>query len=283
MKNSIVTIYLKLNAFTEDKLAIGLLYAGENHVFFEWSDSKIKSAANFLKINPIQVINKEFKNLKKNLESDNNALIKDHLFINGHLNKLKEVDDGLISFSDPKPVAKSFDKAGFQKLFEKYIKGAKANKAEEKRPNFHAKVKETLKANPFFRKRADIDYSVSPSVISSIYKPHKVDFISVNSRVLTGFSLDFDQTIERIENKLYEYRALTEGFYDFSKRKGLKTGSYLAFYKDPGDNDAKRELLENVLQDNTLPFELKEGDKIEETGKLLEEKGYKKFSSFIGG
>ena len=281
MDNFIVTVYLRINAYTEDKLAVGLLYSGSRNIFFNWSDAKLQIALKFLEPNSKRALSKELNNLKKSIESNNGALIYDHCFSSEYFTYLRSVDDVLITFSDPNPVSNELDADKFDNLFKVYIEGNMKAKPAKEMDNFHAKFKQQLNANPIFYNRADLDYKVLPSIISSIYNPLKIDFISVNGSILAGFVLDFDQTPVTIENKFYEYRALTEGFKEFSHKKGLDAGNYLAFYNDPGDNLNKKEMLENAFNDSTLPFELKEGEKLNETAEILEKKDYRKFSDFI--
>jgi hypothetical protein len=282
MKNFISPLYIRTNTISEERICIGLFVSSDERLYFAWSETKVKLADRLIEGDVYPILKKNFQTIEKEVEScsyDRPGCANKYSY--NYFSYLDAYNDGLLEFKKPSILPKAVTIDQFQSLYKLYVGEAMSLKEPStKATTLYQKVKHYLQ-DPVFAEKADKNYKVSETVISTIYRPQLVDFISCNGSLLTGYSIDFTASPTTIENRLYEFRALVEGLSAFAEKKRLKgPGKYIAYFEPPQE-DAQVNIFRNALQDKSKNFELKPVDELAGVIELLERNNYRKFSELI--
>lgn len=287
MNNYLSILFVRPNPVWEEKVSIGLFGLSEDHIRFIWSESKLSITKKWLQDEVYESLRKTIKNIQKEIEHLEKLKTLPDLFKNdtpdlSYFTYLSKYNNGLLGFEEPARIADSTiftNDRKFKELFHLYIHEMKDK--EEKKDSFHRVVAKRLKSETI-NSRADTNYKLDNRIVSTIYRPHLIDLISVNGTILTGKIINFSSTPETIESGLHEYRALVEGLSSFieANNKFSKKGKFLALFNNP-DGKKQESILRNALNDSSKPFDLVEWDKIDEIEEMLERGNYRKFSEML--
>ena len=139
---------------------------------------------------------------------------------------------------------------------------------------------ESILSRETFVKKADIHLPITNDIISSMYRPFVVDFISCNGSYLAGHSIDFNSSVDIIEKKINEFRILSEGLKALAIKKRLDgEGEYIVYFNEPESNSQKK-IFDAAKTDSSKPFKMKEVESMKEIEAQLN-KGYKKFTEVL--
>lgn len=287
MKSHISTLFVRPNPVWEEKISIGLFGISGDHIRFVWSEKKLPVVKKWLPEEVYTSLRKTIKNIHKEIQrlekvKTNPGLFRDDVPDLSYFSYLSRYNNGLLGFTEPTPVADPdmiTDDRKFRELFRLYIHEVKDEEGDK--GSFRRMVNRRLKSEKI-SSRADTHYKLDNKIVSTIYRPHLIDLISVNGTILAGKTVDFSSTPETIESGLYEFRVLVEGLSRFIKESGKfrEEGKFLALYSKPAGKK-QESILRNALNDSSKPFELEKWERIDEIEEMLEKENYRKFSEVI--
>jgi hypothetical protein len=129
--------------------------------------------------------------------------------------------------------------------------------------------------------KIDIDYKVSPNVLSGIYTPHNVEFIGKNGSFIAGDTIDFNAKPGTIEKSLFEFDRIARGLKHLALKNNLENeGKYYAYFSLPEAEEGKK-VLDLARKDKNKNFVLKELDHLEKLSDRIEDDEFGKFSEWV--
>lgn len=282
MKNFTSELYLKTSNLTDEKVCIGLFAISEDSKHFAFSSRKLKLADKLLEQRVFRSVSSNLKRLKREIDrlTDNSVLpFESGKYNSASFEYLSRYSNGLLFFTEPRPIALELTDETFEKLFVKLV--GEAEVKSDKRTDFKEKASKILKRKEF--DAVDRNYKVTPELIRNMYAAHTIDFIGKNGVVLAGNTIDFNAMPATIDKGLFEFSRISKGLARLSEEFGFDgPGEYTAYFEFPEDADS-RKVLDLAIKDESKGFELKELDTLELTAKRISRGNYVKFSSAVEG
>lgn len=286
MKSYYSVIYITPNFSSEERISVGLLLVTDGIPIFDYSEFKIKVAKNIIGKDAFLSIKKVLKNIKEHVS--NYTLNNELQFLEGspfsfdYTSYLHNYHNNLITYSDPSKSRGHYSKSDFSDLYKIYVNDISnlINEDTEKKVDPKKTFLRKIKESPI-KDKINTFYRLTPSKISSIYTPHKVDYIGVNGTVITGNSLDFNKDPYYIERDLFLFKNLAEGINNFASKNNLPpNGKHSVYFNDP-EGKKQKKILERALQEKNSKIILKHYDEFDYDEKKILKKNTMKFSSLL--
>jgi len=276
--NFTAEIYLKTNEHTDEKVCIGLFAISPERKFFSYSTKKLKLASGLMEYNALKNIESTLKRFRNGITTNHEMPISE---LDDYLNferfqYLTTYSKGLLFFKEPKPLDFELSNENFEKLFRLFV--GEFDEVKSKVVTARTLFNKELKSEEF--NKIDVNYTLNPETIRTIYAPHKIDFVGKNGVLHAGNFIDFTTKPETIDKSLMEFDRIATGLNLFSKSKGIGAGHYKAYFSEPEDNGAKK-VLDRAIKDTTKSYELVGLDKINEIKLLLNTGEFMKFSEIV--
>lgn len=284
MKSFYSVLYLKSESISDEKIAVGMLLNADNKPVFDYSEDKLKVAAKIIDSDAVDSIERTLKNIKKKVRSYSKDKKQTEAFdidpfTSGYFDYLSRYSNNLLIYSKPSENMGDFENEDFASLF-KLLIDKNYGVVEEKTVSFKDKAEKTLKASRV-SERLDIKYRVPKERVKSIFSNKEVDYIGVNDSIYSGNIIDTATDHYVIENKVYQLRALVEGLQDLAKSFKMKNeGHHILYYNEP-EGRKERDVIHDLMKDDTCPFLIKPWDKFEEEERNIEKHNVGKFSEYI--
>lgn len=284
MKPFYSVLYIKSESISEEKIAVGMFLNAEKKPIFDYSEDKLRIAAKIVESDAVNSVEKVLKNIKKKVSSyskdkKQTEAFNIEPFTSTYFEYLSRYSNNLLIYSKPSENMGDFENDDFKSLFRLLI-DKNYGVIEEKPISFKEKAEKRLKASKV-SERLDIKYRVPKNRVKSILSNKEVDYIGVNDSIYSGNVIDTETDHYVIESKVYQLRALIDGLMDLAHSLHLKNeGHHILYYNEPVGRKQK-EVIHDLLRDDTSPFLIKPWDTFEEEEKSIEEHGVGKFSEFI--
>lgn len=279
-------VYLKSDSISDEKIAVGLFLKSGSKPFFDYSPSKLKIASKLLDKDVIDSTERALKNIKqavlKEFKPHNQTEAFDiEPFTASYFNYLSRYANNILLFTDPNLNTGKFNDEDFSYLFELIVdKNFNSEKKDAVELSFNDKVSKSILNSPV-SERVDVEYKFTRDLISSIYRATTVNFVGANGNIVSGNSIDTNSDYYTIENKLYTYRALTEGLSEFAKTINMKDDAYhVVLFNDTNDSK-KRNLIAHAMSDDSSPFELKPWNEFPEIENYVQSRNVMKLSELL--
>jgi hypothetical protein len=287
MKSIISIIYLQTNSVSGEKIAVGLLAASENEVFFQVSEQKLKLAGKLSNDDVIKHAEISFQLIKNkvneaNKEHKSQALLKsDTVFTKEYITYLNKYSKGLMQFDTPKSYSGVIDKKMFKTLFEQFIAVWEEKQEQAKHVQFHTVIKKQLN-KPIFKQKVDIDYMLQPEKIKGLLLPQDITLISKNGNILAAQAIDFATSEKVIAEHMYELEVIINCLEKFGKEhiKKYGKGSYYLIFNNPAKNSPQEKLLNEIKKTKAGIMNIEEAGYLNELENKLKKDEYSKFSEF---
>ncbi len=276
--NFTAEIYLKTNEHTDEKVCIGLFAISPERKFFSYSTKKIKLASGLLDYDVLKNIEATLKHFRDGIKTNHDmpvSALDDYLNAE-RFHYLNTYSKGLLFFTKPKPLDVELTPENFDKLFRLFV--GELDEVKRKVVSARKVFNEELKSEEF--NKIDVNYKLNPEIISTIYTPHKIDFIGKNGVLHAGNFIDFSTKPETIDKSLMEFDRIASGLNLFSASKGIGKGSYKAYFNEPEDKETKK-VLDRAMKDSSKAYELVGLDKINDIKTLLSTGAFIKFSEIV--
>lgn len=277
MESFLSPIYINLSDLTDERLCIALMAVSNEDIKFDFSEKKLKTATSFLPNNLFNSINRSLKTMKKELakaSSEELVMFKKKTFKAEYFDYLSKYSHGIISFSEPRPIAQNVDKDTYKKYFEMFV-GDCLTMPKKKVKTFRSIVNSYIKKEPF--KKVDTHFDITPKMVNdSIFVSHKLDFIGKNGSIYAGKSIDFNIDPKDVESRTFIYNNLVKGLKSIESRTKLKSGKYELFFNPPESKEGKA-ILDKARKHN-MEFRLRELEDLDKVADTLENGNYSKFS-----
>ena len=284
MKPFYSVLYLKSESISDEKIAVGMFLNAEKKPVFDYSEEKLKVASKVIDSDAVDSIERTLKNIKKKVRSFSMDKTQAEAFdiepfTSGYFDYLSRYSNNLLIYSKPSDNIGDFEYEDFKSLF-KLLIDKNYGVVEEKPVSFKEKAEERLKTSRV-SERLDIKYRVPKNRVKSIFRSTKVDYIGVNDSIYSGNILNTEMDHYSIGNKVYHLRALIEGLMDLAESLELKNkGRHVLYYNEP-EGKSQKDIIHDLIKDDTHPFTIKRWELFEEEEKNIEEHNVGKFSKFI--
>lgn len=283
MKSFYSILYIKPEPASDEKVAVGLLLNAYKKPIFDYSNEKLKIAANLVGAETTDSIERKLKNIKKKItsisETENQIEAFDiNPFSESYLKYLNNYSNNLLVYSNPSENHGDFCVDDFIDLFRLLIdKNFEIKDKEEE--SFKSVVKKRINSS-VVKEKMDIFYKVPKKSVETIYRDHIVDFIGVNGSIISGNSIDMKGDPYNLENKFYLLRVLIDGLLNLAQKFKMKNaGKHIVFFNDP-EGRKNKDLLHDALNDSSSPLTLKHWDDFEEEEEWIANTSITKFSEF---
>lgn len=268
MKTYYSIIYATLKTIVDEKIAVGLILANENHVLYKFSDTKLQLIKSLLKNDNYNFI----KTILQTIDNKINTLITNDLFNNqkvdsffseSNLSYLADYNNNLILIDKPKIIELEVTDENFKILFEKFV----FQFVEKKK--VHSKIEKTVskKLYPRIEKRVNLDRIITPAEIDSLYYAVDVNFIGKNGITVTGNIFDFNKPEYHLKAELSQYQLLIMALENIKKN-----GKYFIVADEPEkDKNNQLSIWNEVLKHKS--FEIVIPNEIEKISEYVETNG----------
>jgi len=284
MKPFYSVLYLKSESISDEKIAVGMFLNAENKPVFDYSEDKLRVAAKIIDSDAVDSVERALKNIKKKIQTYSNdkkqmEAFDIEPFTSSYFDYLSRYSNNLLIYSKPSDNIGDYGNEDFTSLF-KLLIDKNYGFVEVKPISFKETAEKKLKASRV-AERLDIKYRVPKNRVKSIFSSKEVDYIGVNDSIYSGNIIDTETDHYVIENKVYQLRALIDGLKDLAASLKLKNeGHHILYYNEP-EGRKQKEVIHDLIKDDTSPFLTKPWEKFEEEEKNIEEHGVGKFSEYI--
>ncbi len=285
MNNFYSILYLRPEPVSDEKISIGLFLNSHKKPVFDFSENKLKLASKLIGTDAKDSIERMLRNIKAKTDSasknkNQTEAFNINSFSKDYFDYLKRYSNNLLIYSKPSENIGNFNLDDYNELFRLLIdKNFRVKK--EAKESFKTAFKNKIKSS-VINEKIDTFYSLSKDSLESVYRDHRVGYIGVNGRIITGNSIDLRGNPYNAENNLYLYRAMAEGLSNVASKRGItKEGKHIIYHNEP-DSKKGNDLLSKAKSDRTTPLKFKYwGEFEEEEERIAASDSIRKFSDFI--
>ena len=284
MKPFYSVLYIKPEPVSEERIAVGLFLNADKRPAFDYSEEKLKVAANLIGSDATDSIERMLRNIKKKADSvskDKNQVEAFNInpFTESYFNYLNNYNNNLLLYSDPSENRGDFNSSDYRELFRLLIDKRYGREAE-KEESFKTSVRKKINSS-VVKEKMDVFYKVPKSSVKTIYRNHEVDYVGINGMITSGNSVDMEGDFYNLENRFNLFRLLAEGLTKFAENNNLaKGGHHTVFYNEPVGKRNK-ELLYDALHDDSNPVVFKHWEEFSEEEAWVDNNSFRKFSEVI--
>ena len=284
MKSYYSIVYLSPIIASNEKIAIGLLFVSEGIPLFKYSERKLNIAKKLIEKNSFNSIVKVLDSIKDHIHEF--TLNNEMNFLEGspfsfeYTSYLNGYHNNILTYSDPSKSVGEYLKNDFDDLYRIYIDNVINHEFEENRIDYIRNFTRRIKTSPI-KNKIDTFFELRPRVVDSIYSSHKVSYIGVNGRLITGNSLDLNKDPYYIERDLYLYRSLAIGLNQFSEKVNLPSnGNHIVYFNEP-EGIRQKEVFDRALKDKNSGITFKPYESFDADEEYILEEDIKRFSDFL--
>jgi hypothetical protein len=253
MNSFISTIFINTNSYSSEKIAVALLIATEEKIWYKYATHKVDIAEKLMHAELKKHLQLSLKLIENKVDETNYSLTNNHknlikfetVFSDTYFSYLNKYSSGLLHFENPKPIAKEISEQTFLSLYALYVGDNDAHKKTVKHFNFHQAINEKLK-NPLLIEKADIDFKIQPSKLDGIYSPVLIKLATKNGVIQAYQDIDFTTSVDTIAKHLYEWEVLTNALNKFSENNNLGLGTYKVIFNKPEAKSEQEGILNKV-------------------------------------
>jgi hypothetical protein len=233
-------------------------------------------------------IEKYFKNIADSIYEANSKGIhfaESYVLNEEHLVYLNKYENGVLFYEKPNPIAFSLNDKSFAELFKMMINDELEDfdKPKNHVESLKTTIKNKLKGRLVLKTKADIEYTVKPSIVKDVFSEIELDYITVNGAINAGMHIDFNTSSNTIANHIYEYFGLANALSKMNlNRKRTSEPIYNIYFNTPEGKEQK-ELLDKMMNVKSIEgIVVKELDAIDKDIDAIEKSDkYVPFSSVI--
>ncbi|WP_017259096.1 hypothetical protein [Pedobacter arcticus] len=199
------------NSLSNENLAVGMIVISGKDVFYKFSAEKVNLVK---RINPLNVSLLEYTldKIKSFIDDEivsNKALFSDLTFNVDYLERLSIYNNGFLKFDKPSGINMSFDKAGFDDFFKRYIE---LNIDVPAKPVIDRSFSNAISkafSEPL-KNKIDINYKMKKGMIPNLFFDYKLDGIGINGVIYTVKSIDLnaEPPIDRLNTQVTDLESL---------------------------------------------------------------------------
>ncbi len=259
MKSFYSILKLSPNIATEDSVAIGmLLFDGEKFRYF-FSDKKKRLANKLLDDKSVNVnfIVNQIIDKCNTINFDNEELKLfykfDKLSEISYFDYLSNYSNGLIQFSNPKPLYEEMNDMAFERLIN-FLFNESLHKYPKVDDSFHLqRSMELIERNLINRvdKRIHTHYKFKPERFPSIYFSYEMDCIGLNGSLIGAKSLPFDKSAQSLDKDISHYFTLISSLSS-KFNKSLNDNNFYLISEEPEKIGSKEHRLWESVRYNEL-------------------------------
>jgi len=279
------------NQWSSENIAVGLLVVSGEKLFFKISDRKLRlaksldaNAQKLLKFSVSQL--QDFVEGEKKIirESNYTKLPLEKSKLNhAFVERLHRYSKGILQFSSPELINKTFDEASFLKYFGKMVDDSAqvANKKEQAsrfKKNIERKLYKPL------RDKVDVDYSLKKNTLPELYFDYRLENIGVNGAIIASASVDLNHDrIDTLQKQLAEYETVVDRLKLFAQQKGIGSEHNFFLIADPykGTTISNQELDALLKRGIHNKFQRITTAELDEIVQVVEQKKATKFSDLV--
>lgn len=284
MKSYYSIIYLSPRIASNERIAIGLLFVSDGVPYFRYSERKLGIAKRLVENDSFSSILKILHSIKDHIEEF--TLNKELNFLEGspfsleYTSYLNTYHNNLLTYSDPNKSIGEYSKKDFNDLYRIYIDDIYLAELNSDKFDYSKNFKRRIKSSPI-KDKVDTFFELRPKEVKSIYSTHKVTYIGVNGRLITGNGLDLNKDPYYIERDLYLYKSIANGLNIFSEKLNLPPkGTHIIYYNEPS-GDRQKDIFHRALKDETSGITFKPFESFDSDEKYILEEDIKKFSEVL--
>lgn len=233
-------LYLRNNTVSDEKIAIGLFLITPDFTYFDYSKEKLiiasKLVENDVAVSVKTLLSDLYKKINKiRVDSAQGGFSKLSSFNLPYMEYLNRYHNNLLIFSDPKDGVGNFTRSDFSELFKLMVdKSFGENKSRS--TSLRSTFKKELYRSDIID-AVDIDYKISSKRLPTIYCDHKLDYVGVNGRIVTGNTLDANSDLHLVENRIYLLQRLATALNSYSAEfTSSDKGRHVVYYNKPETN-----------------------------------------------
>lgn len=275
------------NSLSKENIVIGLIAISNTHVFYRFSESKMKLISKFSD-NSDDLLNYNVKKLREYLDVN----VNDQLFISENALNLKDYIDrlsvysnGLIQFDKPVELNMNVNEAFFNKFYDKYIGEFKSNARNKKVDQVFVQRVENKFRKPL-EDIIDVNYRIDKKIIPSLFFDYKLNGIGVNGSIYSVKCIDINsnRTLDNIQKDISELESLSYRLNRFSEDKvehPENNQHFLVMDEYKGYDDKYTELYEALISQENERYKIVNSNNLERITAKIINAGATKFSELI--
>lgn len=285
MESFFVPIYLKLGKLSEEKLLIALIAVTPKKIMLNYSQKRIHLSAQVINTGYAQLA-KEVLEQIQNKANEVNATLNNpnqihfentHVFNADYFEYIKKYSQNTLLFGNVEAFNFKDLLLDFKSLFESLM-NEKPEEIKHTKQSFISKIKIKLKAANIETK-ADIGYTITPSILKGLYNDTTVSLITKNGGILAAEAIDFNNGIPSLNNSLCAFEVLINSLNQFSTQHKLKPATYHILNSVPASGSEQEKLLNNIFKNKNELYKVVPEGSMEEITNKIKAGNYKKFST----
>ncbi len=250
MKAFYSILYAMINAYTGDKVSVGLLMIGEDEVYFNYSKQKLSIIKKLYPGSASSLLTDSLKNIESTVKthnkiSDANEIglhfdkSSSHVFTQQYIDYLSVYGQNLLTFSSPNYLEVKPSDDIFEKLFQKFVGYTPEKLREPTTHNLYRQMKKSL--YPKIDKRVLIDKQITHNEVQDLPYTVKINFIGQNDFPVAGKVIDLNQHIETNKTHFTEFTLLMKALESKHNR-----GKYFLISEEPQKNSKNHDLWKQI-------------------------------------
>lgn len=213
-------LYTQLNAFSKERLNLGLVMISDNgDMKFRLSENKLNLIKNLFSKDSVSLMKSYFHSIQNKIAIKNELIEQFSEIKQEYLQYLSNYSNNLIAFSQPEKIQLDLTEETFNKVFEKFVfhqqeyrlkKPKRKSELNQFRNEFYSRVK----------KRANVNLELSSDKLDFVLFPTRVDMIGKNDRPVLNKFFDLSTRADLVRNKVNSYISLIKPFEISTKIDG---------------------------------------------------------------
>ena len=288
MKTFFSLISIQTNAFSLEKIVVGVLAITESKVYFEYSKSKLQLID---KLAPAhngigQFALKALQQIKNKVAHSNNEknqqqlLATTSVFTQEYIAYLSKYSNNILAFANPEGLPMTFDQNEFEQYFHNFVGEPIPNKIKKETITFAKKIK------PYFEKKgledkADLKYHFNPHTFQGILKEADVTLITKNGAINAIQTIDFSLGEQTVVNHLYETKIIHEALNTFAAKVKQEVNKIKIAFEEPKLNTPQHQLFDLSIKNYKDTFDFITPDALDKETEQIVNSNNSKFSDFL--
>lgn len=264
------------NPSADDSITIGLILADSNEVKFKYSELKLKYLRNFVKNTSLvefvlTKISERVKDTNLQIQQSKSELFEiDHFFKFEYFSYLRNYNNNLIRFSDPKMILSNENQATFDNIYSIFVEPNETQEVHRVnlvQDNFHDKIEQNLISR--VKDKVHTKVIFDEKIIPSLYFKFEMDCIGLNGVFTGAKSLLFNKTFQTLHSHVSDYVTLITEI----EKKYNKVGDnkFYLIADEPNQNTKEHELWTKVR--SLTKLKLITSDEVELVAENIETSG----------
>jgi len=229
-------IFASLNSIISERLSIGIVMVGDNHVYFKYSTKKLSLMRHFFTDEAFQLLKTSLKNIEctaNSFHSDDKTSMEyklfdfsgenHHAFSLEYMRYLSRYCNSTLNFNEPVKIDIEASDGLFGHLYNEFV----FVEIEETKKISSV---ETIKTNlyPSIKNHVNWDQRIETGSIPGLIFPVEIDFIGKNEKPVVGKITDFNQSNYNLDASLANLFVLMK-----TLEAKDKSGNYFVIGNEP--------------------------------------------------